>query len=128
MPIFLLSKNKLHELICDCLSHRYDSCTRGCCRASNFEPSDPKAGALTTQPSCFLKKLDCCSFEPLLMEVFMKSTQEVSAVDRTMDLPLRDDLVVSVCLFVCVCVCVCLCVFQFFLSDNRSHLRNLNRR
>ena len=36
----------------DCFSHRYDSCTRGCCWGSNFGPSDPKAGVLTAQPSC----------------------------------------------------------------------------
>ena len=46
------SEYKLHKLVCDCLSHRYDSCTKGCCRGSNLGPSDPKAGVLTIRPSC----------------------------------------------------------------------------
>ena len=46
------SENKLHELVCDSLSHCYDSYTKGCCRGSNLGPSDPKAGVLTTRPSC----------------------------------------------------------------------------
>ena len=33
------SENKLHEVVCDCLSYRYDSCIRGCCWGSNFWPS-----------------------------------------------------------------------------------------
>ena len=45
-------KNKLHELVCYCLSHRYGSCTRSCCWGSNLRHSDPKAGVLTTRPSC----------------------------------------------------------------------------
>ena len=43
------SKNKFHELVCDCLSHRYDNC-----RESDFGPSDAEACALTTRPSCYL--------------------------------------------------------------------------
>ena len=38
------SENKLHELVCDYLSH---SCTKGCCRGSNLGPYDPQAGVLT---------------------------------------------------------------------------------
>ena len=30
--------DKLHELECDCLRHRYDSCTRSCCQGSNLGP------------------------------------------------------------------------------------------
>ena len=45
-------ENKLHKLVCDCLSNRFDSCIKGCCRKSNFGPSDPQAGFLTTRLSC----------------------------------------------------------------------------
>ena len=48
------SENKLHELVCDCLNHHNDSCTKGCCRGSNLGPSDPQAGVLTTRPSQLL--------------------------------------------------------------------------
>ena len=42
------------KLVFDCLSHHKDSCRRACCWISNFRPSNPKAGDLTTQPSCSL--------------------------------------------------------------------------
>ena len=48
------SENKLQELVCDCLNHRYDSCTRGCCQGSNLGPSDPKAGILVNHSAILL--------------------------------------------------------------------------
>ena len=47
----LIKENKLQKFVCDCLSPRYESCTRSCCRGSNLGPSDEKAGVLTTRPS-----------------------------------------------------------------------------
>ena len=46
------SENKLHQLMCDCLSHYYDSCTKGCCCGLNQRPFNQKAGVITTRPTC----------------------------------------------------------------------------
>ena len=40
------SEYKLHELVCYCLRHRNDSCTKGYCRGSNLRPYDKRASVL----------------------------------------------------------------------------------
>ena len=46
------SENKLQELVCDCLSPCYDSCTMVYCQGLNLGTSDPEAGVLTTWCFC----------------------------------------------------------------------------
>ena len=91
----------LQELVCDRLSHRYDSCTKGCCRGLIFGPSDPKAGVLTNWPSC----------SPTL-RIVLFCRQKILHLHEIVE-GLYFHCSLSVCLCVYVCVSVCLCVRKF---------------
>ena len=64
---------------------RYYNCTRSCCWGSNWGLSDPKAGVLTTQPSCSSQGTTL-SFQIKNPRGAVLLSQEVEAMSRSFTL------------------------------------------
>ena len=71
-------QNKLHKRACNCLSHHYDSCTRGYYRRSKRGPSGPPADVLTTRPICSLEFSQCKMTINSFMNVETHSADETT--------------------------------------------------